>query len=137
MKRYIRSSESQYKLTMQDILKKLNSLGIDTTKHKYELKADEYYGNPYVYKFTAPGNYIAYFSMTLHRKMNPKNLVEYINDYEFDFDEYPSVEAIEDKASYSWWGDGDDYIKSLKNLDTGEVLYEAEEEDEYEESEDW
>lgn len=137
MKRYIRSSENQYNLTMKDILKKLNSLGIDTTKHKYELKADEYYGNSYVYKFTAPGNYIAYFSMTLHRKMNTKDLVEYINDYEFDFDEYPSVEAIEDEASYSWWGDGDDYIKSLKNLDTGEVLYEAEEEDEYEESEDW
>ena len=25
----------------------------------------------------------------------------------------------------SWWGDGDDFIYYLKNLDTGKMLYQA------------
>lgn len=118
--------------SIKDVVKMLNSWGIDTTKHRYELEAEEYErygsGSQYRYRFTAPGDWVAYFAMQLHRDMSPDAVVEYLNDYFDDEDELAeinSIPAIRDTAAMSWWGDGDDFIHYLKNLDTGEILYQA------------
>ena len=125
------------------LMNKLKDLGIDTTLHHYELQAEEYdrYGATpvYTFKFTAPGDYLAYFSMVLHRKFSKQEVVDLIDDYWGD-DIPESVAEIKDFASQVWYGDGDDYIIYLKNLDTGETLYEGyyePEEDEYEEESSW
>lgn len=134
-------------LMMRDIIRKLREWGLDTTRHRYELKAEEYrrYGWEsapiYTFKFTAPGDYLAYFSMCLHQNFSPSALVDLIETSE-SLEEYPhTLEGIDELASSTWYGDGDDYIIYLKNLDTGEVLYDGNYEaymDEYEaDDEDW
>ena len=137
MKRYIRSS------TTNDTLKQLlQEHGIDTTPAKYELYAETYEryesGRKYKKKFTCDGDYVAYFSMLLHSKPTYDKLVDYFSEDELEefIEENPTVEDIADYASSSWWGDGDDFIIYLKNLNTGEYLYGPEEtEDEYDEDE--
>lgn len=117
---------------IKDVIDWLNRKGIDTTKHRYELEAEEYRryesGPTYRYRFTAPGDWVAYVAMQLHRDMSPNAVVEYINDYfdnEEELAEISSIPAIRDTAAMSWWGDGDDFIHYLKNLDTGEMLYQT------------
>lgn len=144
MKRYIRSSESseQYEITDESILQLFDEFEIDSTRHRYELKAETYEryesGRKYVKKFTCSGDYLAYFSMLLHTKPTAESLSEYFDD----FDEFkdlveanPTVEDIKDYASSCWYGD--DFIFYLKNLDNSKVLYEADDEDydEYDEDE--
>ena len=125
------------------IIKILKDHGIDTTKCQYELYAEEYMrmysGGKYKKKFTCPGNYLAYFAMNIHGTPNYENIDDHfgIDYFEEIVNDNPTIKDIEDYASSSWWGDGDDYIIYLKNLTTGEVLYQAEEEDEYEEEDEW
>ena len=137
------ADEEYSSVTYPELINRLKELGIDTTKHHYELKAEGYdNGAIYTFKFTAPGDYLAYISMLLHRNFNRSNLIEMIDDYYGDewADEIPqSLEAMEDKAYDAWYGDGDDGIYYLKNLDTDEFLYDSEvpEEDEEEYDDDW
>lgn len=121
-------------ITGEAILDLLESKGIDTTEYTYELHAQAYEryedGDTYTETFTAPGDYLAYFSMLASGYFIPadtledyfgtmKNLTEFVN-------EHPSVESMKEYASANWWGDGSDYIHYLKNIDTGKFLYSAE-----------
>lgn len=134
------------RLSMKQFLKWLRSHGIDVTIHNYELQAEKYErytsGSTYTYRFKAPGDWVAYMSMLLHRNMTPANIMDYVSEW-LDDGEYDgifhSVNAIREYAETNWWGDGDDFIHYLKNLDTGEMLYEAEDYDEleYEEDDNW
>ena len=130
-------------LTNSSLVSFLKANGIDTTKHKYELYAEEYErygsGGRYKKKFTCPGDYLAYFSMQLHRSPTAEALEDYgydTEELEEFISEHSTVEDMDNYANSNWWGDGDDYIIYLKNLDTGEYLCEQEEEQE-EEEEDW
>lgn len=141
MKKYIKSTIDS-KLTNQSLVKLLESKGIDTTKAKYELKAQRYErytdGGIYTLHFTCPGDYLAYFSMAIHKQPNSENIYNYyFDEFEDILDTYPTVEDIADHASSSWWGDGDDYIIHLKNLTTDEYLYGPEEVEEEYDEEDW
>lgn len=116
----------------KEILNLLRSKGIDTTSHKYELKAELYEryknGGLYSVRFTTKGDYLAYFSMLIHESPSYSNLLRYFDDFDDlkDFiEENPSVDAIKEHASRSWWGDGDDYILYLRNLDEDKLLYEG------------
>lgn len=129
-----------------EIVAILKDHGIDTTKSKYELVAETYerYGGGRKYRknFTCPGDYLAYFAMTIHATPNYNNLMDSFGDiYEFEefVDKYPTVGDIAEHAASSWWGDGDDYIISLKDVNSGEVLYagDSEPEEYSEEDEDW
>ncbi len=147
MKRYIRAASQSVEsteITDKAIFKLFDELGIDNTRHRYELKAEKYEryerGRNYVKRFTCSGDYLAYFSMFLHTKPTAEGLSEYFDD----FDEFkdlveanPTVEDIKGYASSFWFGDGDDFIFYLKNLDNNKVLYEADYEDydEYDEDE--
>lgn len=113
----------------------LQANNIDTTSAKYELCAEAYEryesGRKYRKSFTCNGDWLAYLSMCLHGKPTAQRIEEY-----FDVDgfielvaNYPTAQDIADHASNSWWGDGDDYIIYLKNLTTGEYLYQGEEEE--------
>lgn len=128
------------KQILSEICSVLRSWGIDTTKHKYEMVAEEYEryssGSRYTVEFICPGDYLAYFAMTGHRAVTTLHgLVETVCDYyisdlnnlkgEMEESMPKSLEAMEEKASEYWWGDGDDYIFYLRNLDTGEVLYDS------------
>lgn len=56
------------------------------------------------------------------------DIYDEIHDYfdnEEELAEISSIPAIRDTAAMSWWGDGDDFIHYLKNLDTGEMLYQT------------
>ena len=131
----------------QSLIAFLKSKGIDTTKHKYKLVAERYEryssGDKYSRTFTCPGDYLAYFSMRLHTGPTIDELLDYFGDSEdfVDFvDSNPSTDAIADHAASCWYGDGDDYIIELANLDTGDVLYDGQYEeymDEYEEEDLW
>lgn len=130
----------------------LKSHGIDTTMHKYELRAQEYErysdGSQYTVKFKCPGDYLAYLAMVLHKRVRTQSsfadaLVDYFlyeddTDFSSLFDECGyTVNDMADHAESCWWGDGGDYITLLKNLDTGEVLYSAEPDyDEFDDRED-
>ena len=123
----------------------LKAHGIDTTKHKYQLKAEGYErygsGRRYTKTFTCPGNYLAYLSMLLHKQPTAEAIEDYYGSMKY-FEEdllesYHTVDDIADHAAAYWWGDGDDYIIYLKNLDTNEVLYEGEETEDYYEEDDW
>lgn len=128
--------------TNADVIRILKEHGIDTTKCQYELKAEGYEryggGQHYVKKFTCPGNYLAYFAMCFHRSPNAELIDDWFGEEGFIelVEECPTVSEMEDHASCYWWGDGDDYIYYLKNLTTGEVLYDSGEEPEYYEDED-
>ena len=146
MKRWIHASEDEFEFTNDQLIDLLKSHNIDTTKSKYELKAEGYErygsGKRYTKTFTCPGDYLAYFSMMLHTTPSAKSFLE--QEYTLDeIQEYlercPSVKDIARWAEANWYGDGDDYIFSLKNLTTGETLYEGEDEpeEEYEEEDDW
>lgn len=120
---------SQLKSPVRYVKSLLKNNNIDLTKHKYQLKAQQYLrmseGEKYQIEFTCPGDYLAYFSMLLHEQPTLQNiLAEYgISDLVKLINANPSVESIAEYASYNWWGDGDDYIYKLTNLDTGKVLY--------------
>ena len=114
----------------------VDELGSDN--HKYELKAQTYDRGPntstYTIRFTAPNDWFAFLSMCLHTKPSLEELEDYFGDDGEDLDEmyeeYPSIESMSDLASGAWWGDGDDYIIYLKDLTSGEYLYEGEEQEE-------
>lgn len=140
MKRYIKSNTDN-ELTNQSIVELLRSRGIDTTKAKYELKAQRYEryeeGATYTKRFMCPGDYFAYFSMHVHEQPSASNLDYWTNEFEEMLDECPTVDDMREYATCYWWGDGDDFIIYLKNLSTGEYLYGPEYiEEEYDE-EDW
>lgn len=130
MKRYIFSSKN----TSQSFIDSLKERGIDTTPSKYALHAEAYEryerGKRYTKRFSCEGDYLAYFSMLLHTKPSYKELLDYFDDeddlQEF-IEDYPTTQDIAEYASENWWGDGDDYIIYLKNLTTGEYLYQGEE----------
>lgn len=111
----------------------LKEYGIDTTKSEYELKAISYerYGNGKIYtcKFACSGDYLAYFSMAIHKQPSVRNINGWYGMDEFEniVEKYPTVEDISNYASSNWWGDGDDHIIYLKNLTTNETLYESSE----------
>lgn len=127
-------------LTDASIIQILKDHNLDTTSHKYVMKAERYErytrGKDYVSRCSCPGDYLAYFMMLLHKKSTAEALNEYFDDAE-EFREFvadhPTVSDIDRYASQNWWGDGDDYIFYLKNLDTGEMLYQSEEDEIYEE----
>ena len=151
MKKYVAAAEQVDLRSMsnKDFLKYvcagLKSRGIDTTLHKYEMKAEAYEryggGETYVVDFKCPGDYLAYVAMSLagHRAVRTLGgLADAVSDIADDFidvdnnridfdaflEEYGrTVAGMEDFASENWWGDGDDYIIYLKNLDTGKTLY--------------
>ena len=147
------AATSDDKNYLSRILTYLRSAGIDTTKHRYELAANEYYGDRYTYKFTAPGDYIAYISMCIHRNMGTEGVAEFFDDYygvpypnptpeeiEAIFQKYKvptSLAAMARYAPENWWGDGSDQIIYLKNLDTGEFLYSSGYDESDEEEDDW
>lgn len=147
MKRYIESSSNFDKITNAKVIKLLKDHGIDTTMQQYELCAQGYErygsGSNYRIKFKCPGDWLAYISMAIHESITPSTLSDYF--YDMDgivemVDLYPSVEAIAEHASEAWYGDGDDYIYYLKNLTTGQMLYEGDEgyyEDEYDDEDEW
>lgn len=117
-------------LTKEELINTLKSWGIDTTKHNYELIAQEYTrfeeGPTYKVTFVAPGDWVAYISMCRHMDMTSDDVLEWIDDYFGGIDEVKKeVGTLKDMKEYAlshWWGDGDDYIISLINLDTNEVL---------------
>jgi hypothetical protein len=122
--------------TFSDILKYLKKHGIDTTKYKYEMAAQEYErysnGDIYTIKFSCPGDYLAYIAMAVHEPLTPEVIFDFFyEDYGIDavdgiFEELPnSLSGMADYASSGWWGDGSDYIYYLKNLTTGNYLYKS------------
>lgn len=136
MKLYIKSTtegDSYDEITKKSLIAILKSYGIDTTTHTYELEAEEYTRyrdeehDNYSFKFKCPGDYLAYFAMVLHHQPDPSLLEDYFGiDYFRELVKtHPTVEDIQQYASSHWYGDGDDYIYSLKNLDTGKILYEG------------
>ena len=141
MKKAIRSLEADSRKYDSKFTQILKDNGIDTTPHRYELKAETYerYGGGQIYtkKFRCEGDYLAYFSMLFHTRPTESEILDFYDSYE-DFAEFvegnPSVEDMKESASRCWWGDGDDFIIYLKNLDTGDILYESDyEEEEYDE----
>lgn len=143
MKRYIKSShtlDELSKMSDKDCLKaiceELKAHGIDTTMHNYELGAETYQrfssGPMYNVKFRCPGDYLAYFAMIAHQEAATLSglvdaiytTIEMYDGFDGFFEEFgTTVKSMYDHAFESWWGDGDDYIVYLKNLDTGETLY--------------
>lgn len=130
----IEKETDPYAMSMKEVVKKIiDKFG--NYKYQYNLKAEEYQryfaGNIYNKKFFAPNDYLALFSMTLHKPPTIANLEEYFEPAELLelFEEQDSFEKLLDFASSVWWGDGDDFIISLDNLTTGETLYAAEYED--------
>ena len=127
------------------ILNILREYGIDTTKHQYELRAETYErytnGNVYTRRFVCPGDYLAYFSMLFTHGPTVEGILDHygtVEEFAEVVDANPTVEDIHDVASSSWWGDGGDYIIYLKNLSTGETLYEGSDpEYEYDEADTW
>lgn len=146
MKRYIHASDDEWtEITNENLIEFLKSNGIDTTKSKYELKAITYEryeeGSRYVKKFTCPGDWLAYFSMLFHTVPNAATFNEHgyvLEDLEdFIAEGCTTVDAMKDHASSVWWGDGDDYILYLQNLNNGEYLYGPEEVEYEAEEEEW
>lgn len=120
------------------VLQILSEHGIDITECTYELHAEVYrrYNSEekreYTEQFDCYGNYLAYFSMALHKEPTPSNVVEYfgtLGAFEDFVDENPSIEDIADYASTYWWGDGDDYIYYLDNVTRNTTLYESDKEE--------
>ena len=120
MKRWIKASKAEF--TNAELVQMLKDHDIDTTKAKYELKAQRYEryeeGAIYIKKFTCSGDWLAYFSMQFHRQPNAEEIDDYYGREEFEemVEDYPTIDAILTTASKNWWGDGDDYIIYLKNL---------------------
>ena len=129
MKRMIRASQTE-KFTNADLKKILKDADLWEELQDYELKAQRYerYSNGAVYtkKFMCPGDWLAFLSMLVHNEPNARTLQE--EDIQDLIEECPTVEDMEQHASKNWWGDGDDYIIYLKNLNTNEYLYGPEEE---------
>lgn len=127
---YIDSDED--KLIVDLIKNKVKELGMN--KSKYSMRAERYGDDgTYTLRFSAPNDYIALFAMLLHESPSINAMIEYFDDLEsikYYFDEFPTYDDLYKFASESWWGDGDDFIIELKNLNTGETLYEGESNDE-------
>ena len=131
MKKMIKATEVNDSVTNKKIVEVLKSHGIDTTLHMYEMMAEGYdrysEGPNYTIKFKCPGDWFSYFARALHEKPNAESFAEYFGD---DIDELislieenPTVDDIAEHAGQYWWGDGDDYVYYLKNLDTNKILY--------------
>lgn len=119
------------RLTKEDFIEKLNAAGIDTTLNEYEIVSvvfDEM-TDRHIYKhtFTAPGDWAAYFSFVFPLSYSVEDVTIFVQQYYLRLKgllrEYPTVEKIKKLASERWWGDDEAYIISLKNLTTGEILY--------------
>ena len=143
MKRYIKSSYTLDELSQmsdKDCLKaicaELRAHGVDTTMHNYELEAEAYEryssGSMYKVKFRCPGDYLAYFAMAAHKKVvtlsglvdEIRFTIEMYGGFDGFFEEFgTTVKSMCNHASDYWYGDGDDHIVYLKNLDTGKFLY--------------
>lgn len=115
--------------TDRELINMLNDAGIDTTKCNYELKAEEFnmFGDDeeYTRKFTCPGDWLAYFSMILHKQPTAAAIDNYFGREQFEeiIDNYPTIDDIADLAWVEWGSDrGDDSIIYLKNLTTGQEL---------------
>ena len=123
---YIDSDEDR--LIVDLIKSKVKELGMN--KSKYSMRAERYGDDgTYTLRFSAPNDYIALFAMLLHESPSINAMIEYFGDLEsikYYFDEFPTYDDLYKFASESWWGDGDDFIIELKNLTTGETLYEGE-----------
>lgn len=147
MKKYVKATSDEDKRLWKQVIQKCKEAGIDVTSNKYEMMAEKYMrygaGANYTIRFSAPGNYFAYTAMYIHQPLNIDNLLEFIEDQfggiQDMLDEYPSEESMKEYASAVWYGDGDDYIFYLKNTTTGELLYEGDAGDIYEDEdyEDW
>lgn len=117
----------------------LQAENIDTTKHKYELQAKEHdllnRGEVYTKRFVCSGDWLAYLSMALHNSPTATRVNKYFGQAGFEnlIDACPTVNDIRIHAGANWYGDNDDFIIYLKNLDTDKYLYGPEEPDE----EDW
>lgn len=119
-----------------DVVNILNKYGIDTTKCQYRLRVetDQIYNgsDSYVKKFTCSGDYLAFFSMKIHKSPNASNLSAIFDNDISKFEKFVSDNpdigdiAYEAEASWSDYGDGSERISYLKNLSTGEFLYEDE-----------
>lgn len=126
-------NEEEVFISVKDALKRLvDKFG--NKKQQYKLVAEKYNpfdsGDVYSESFYAPNDYIALFSMILHKAPSVKNFEragwsgdDIIKDFA---DELPTYEDFYNYAASEWWGDADDYIISLKNLTSGKTLYEAE-----------
>lgn len=128
-------------ISVKDVLKEMVAK-FGNHKYKYKLVAEKYEryttGSVYTKTFFAPNDYIALFSMMLHKAPTVANFEEYIEGYELKeyLNDYPTFESFLDMAEQCWWGDGDDYIFSLENLTTGETLYAGADFDDDEEDDD-
>ena len=121
------------RFTHADVLEVLNRYGIDTTTYKYQLEVetDQIYDgtDSYVKRFTCAGDYLAYFSMKLHKSPTVSNLSDLFSGSIQAFENFvilnPTVEDIAYEAEASWagFGDGSESVVSLKNVSTGSVLY--------------
>lgn len=134
------SDSDPHEISMEEAVNKIIEK-FGNNAHKYRLKAEEYVrygaGRVYTKTFKAPNDYLALFSMVVHGKPSPDNLEDAFEPTEILdlLKEHPTFDALLDFATSVWWGDGDDYIISLTNLDTGNVLYEADYEvEDYDES---
>lgn len=152
MKRYIHANKiREHEInTNAELVEYMKSKGHDTTMSEYELILDDEdrFGTGeglIVKRFRCPGDYLAYFSLCLAASPTAERLGDYFGWFEeMDkyVDEYPTEEDIEKFAHRAWWGDGGALRLRLKNLTTGDVLYQDErygdptEEEDFEEWED-
>lgn len=120
-----------FKITKHAFSELINSIGVDTTTHSYELGVEvtDYHGDSRESKkqFRCKGNYLAYFYLILHSDPTLRNIKEYYTDMgelrEFVL-AYPSEVDIEKFISSSRCASGDRQTYTyLKNLDTEEMLY--------------
>ena len=133
-----------------DIVRFLQSKGIDTTKYEYELKYvffARFSDEPTKVKFSCPGDYLALFS-TRMAGVIPKEAIpnfENIDDY-FGIDrfvnivdKYPDYSSLYRMASGAEWFGREEFGGiTLTNLTTGKVLVKDEYEEYYEKTEeDW
>lgn len=123
--------DEEEELSFKDVLQPLvDKFG--NNKYKYELVAQEYdrYSDGKIYKktFYAPNDYIALYSMALHDAPTIDNFnLAFWDPYDIKMSSgnFPTYEEMLNEVSSEYWGDGDDYIISLKNLSTGKTLYEG------------
>lgn len=120
-----------FKITKHAFSELINSIGVDTTMHSYELGVDVagYHGDHRESKkqFQCKGNYLAYFYLILHSAPTLRNIKDYYTDMgelrEFVLTN-PSEVDIEKFISSSRCASRDEQTYTyLKNLDTGEMLY--------------
>lgn len=114
------------------VLSILDQYDIDTTMNEYELIFEKYNriepNKRYRIIFKCPGDYLAYFSMPLHRSPTTHNIYLWCGPDKFldIVSNHPSVRSISEYADYSWHG-GESPIISLVNVSRGRILYDIKE----------